>query len=121
MPRDHRAGSFNRDLPEQLRQPPTGGFFILGTFNNRSTTRVNAAEGTNIFWANRSQSTVFSLHILISLRRMGDVEPTISSNYSVWSIAMAWKHPQLQNARAIWLRDTEGSALRADHSHVAQT
>src|SRR5216684_3841830 len=34
---------------------------------------------------------------------------------------MAWKRSQIRYAQAIKLRDTEGQALRADRSHVAQT
>src|SRR6202048_284637 len=74
-----------------------------------------------IFLGNRNQSTVFSLHISISLSRMATVISAISGNHSVCSIAKVWKHSQIQDAQAMRLRDTEGRALRADRSHVALT
>src|SRR6202022_2506834 len=58
--------------------------------------------------------TVFSLHI-------STFNKLISGNYSVLSIAKASKHSQVRHAQAMRLRDTEGSALRANRSHVAQT
>jgi hypothetical protein len=51
----------------------------------------------------------------------GDIYQLTSGNYSVLSIANASEHSQIQKAQAMRLRDTEGSALRADRSHVAQT
>jgi hypothetical protein len=95
----------------RIQSPAAANLLCVPESNVASTLRIGGLRKTNFSYRN---------HALVELiTKFGEHGHIGKIFYFVHCEDL--QASQIQGARAMRLRDTEGSALRADRSHVAQT